>query len=402
MDPRRRSVRSFYLGIALFWAALYIYVPILSVYAQSLGASLSLVGLIIASYGAVQLLLRIPLGVASDRLGRRKPFVLAGFLTVGLSCLGLALATTPQLLFLSRALAGLAACTWVTSSVLFASYFPPQEAVRATSLLNFFSSGGRVLATTGGGILAQRFGWASTFWAGVALALVGLVVMMQAREDANATAQRLAWHDVLRIGKVPLLMVSSALATLSQYSSFATTYGFIPIYAVELGASRADLGWLTAAVQIPYTLMAIAASYLVERVGERMVVVGAALLMAVSTLATPFIPGLGLLALTRVGYGVGQGLIYPTLMGLSIKAVPESQRASAMGVFQAVYALGMFGGPAISGLIADHLGLGIMFLATGGLSLGMALLALWGLRIGERVPGSPELAVTANPGAPQV
>ncbi|MEA3345181.1 MAG: MFS transporter [Chloroflexota bacterium] len=192
--PSRRSVVFFCLGIALFWAALYIYVPILSVYAQSLGASLPLVGLIVASYGVVQLLLRIPLGVASDRLGRRKPFVLAGFLAVALSCVGLALSPTPELL-----------------------------------------------------------------------------------------------------------------------------------------------------------------------------------------------------ALIRVGYGVGQGFVYPTLMGLSIRAVPQSERASAMGIFQAVYALGMFGGPAISGLIADHGGLRAMFLVTGGISLGMALLALWGLRMGEEDDGSGDL-----------
>jgi len=345
---------------------------------------LSLVGLIVASYGVVQLFLRIPLGVASDRLGRRRPFVLAGFLTVALSCLGLALAPTPELLIVFRALAGLAACTWVTSSVLFASYFPPQQAVRATSLVNFFSSGGRVLATTGGGMLAQRWGWVSTFWAGAALALLGLLAMSQADEDTDPTAQPLAWRDVVRIGKVPLLAVTSLLATLAQYSSFATTYGFIPIHAAGLGASRADLGWLTAAVQIPYTVMALAAGHVSERMGERMAVVVAALIMAVTTLVTPLISGLNLLALTRIGYGVGQGLIYPTLMGLSIKAVPQSERASAMGIFQAVYALGMFGGPAISGLIADHLGLGVMFLVTGGLSLGAALLALWGLHVADR------------------
>ena len=386
---RRRSVVFFCLGIALYWAALYIYVPILSVYAQSLGASLSLVGLIVASYGVIQLFLRIPLGVASDKLGRRKPFVLAGFLTVALSCLGLALAPTPELLVLSRALAGLAACTWVTSSVLFVSYFPPQQAVRATSLVNFFSSGGRVLATTGGGMLAQRFGWVSTFWAGAVLALLGLVAMAQAGEDADPVGHSLAWRDVVRIGRVPLLVVTSLLATLTQYSSFATTYGFTPVYAAELGASRADLGWLTAAVQIPYTLVALAAGHLSKQLGERVVVVGAALIMALTTLITPLISGLGLLALTRVGYGIGQGLIYPTLMGLGIRAVPQSERASAMGIFQAVYALGMFGGPAISGLIADHLGLGAMFLVTGGLSLGTALLAFWGLRQVSILEGPP-------------
>ena len=393
MDRRhRRSVAFFLLGNVLYWAALYIYVPILSVYAQSLGASLSMVGLIVASYGVVQLMLRIPLGVASDRLGKRKPFVLAGFLILALSCLGLALSPTPGLLLLSRLLGGLAACTWVTSSVLFASYFPPEQAVRATSLVNFFASGGRVLATTGGGVLAQRFGWVSTFWAGVILALLAVVVMTQAGEDGHSSRQPLAWRDVVRIGKVPLLVMTSLLATLTQYSSFATTYGFVSVYANNLGASRAELGWLTAAVQIPYTLATLAADRLSKRIGERRMVAGAALIMAVTTLAIPFISSLGILALSRVVYGIGHGLIYPTLMGLSIKAVPSSERASAMGIFQAVYALGMFGGPAMSGIIADHLGLGNMFLVTGGVSLGMGVLVFWGLRVGGRYVNSPEPA----------
>jgi len=380
MDHRRRSIVFFCLGNVLYWAALYIYVPILSVYAQSLGASLSLVGLIVASYGVVQLFFRIPLGVASDRVGKRKPFVLAGFLILAISCLGLALAPTPELLLLFRALAGLAACTWVTSSVLFASYFPPQQVVQATGLVNFFGSGGRVLATTGGGVLAQRFGWVSTFWVGGVLALLGLVAMAQAEEERNDARTPMAWRDVVRIGRVPLLIITSILATLTQYSSFSTTYGFVSVYAHGLGATRAELGLLTAAVQIPYTLSALAAGYLSRRVGERGMIAGATVVMAATTFAIPFISNLGLLAASRVAYGMGHGLIYPTLMGLSIKAVAQSERASAMGIFQAVYSLGMFGGPAISGLIADSLGLGAMFLVTGAVSLGTAVLAFWGLR----------------------
>ena len=62
-----------------FWAALYLYVPILPVYAQSLGASLSGVGIIVATYAMPQVALRIPMGIWSDYLGRRKPLVIMGF-----------------------------------------------------------------------------------------------------------------------------------------------------------------------------------------------------------------------------------------------------------------------------------------------------------------------------------
>jgi MFS transporter, DHA1 family, multidrug resistance protein len=59
-------------------------------------------------------------------------------------------------------------------------------------------------------------------------------------------------------------------------------------------------------------------------------------------------------------------------MGMSIERVDESQRATAMGVYQSVYAIGMFTGPWLSGLLADALGIQPMFF-TGILILGMGL-----------------------------
>ncbi|MBQ35253.1 MAG: MFS transporter, partial [Gemmatimonadaceae bacterium] len=54
--------------------------PTFPVYAEGLGASLTMVGLIIASYGFVQFALRIPIGYLSDRRGARLPFILIGLL----------------------------------------------------------------------------------------------------------------------------------------------------------------------------------------------------------------------------------------------------------------------------------------------------------------------------------
>ena len=118
------SIALFCLGTFLFWSSLYVYVPVLSVYAQSLGAPLSLVGLVVGMYGAIQLVVRVPIGFLSDRLGRRKPFILFGMVACGLGCLGLAFSPSPWFLVLSRGVLGLGAATWVAFSVLFASYYP--------------------------------------------------------------------------------------------------------------------------------------------------------------------------------------------------------------------------------------------------------------------------------------
>ena len=83
-----------------------------------------------------------------------------------------------------------------------------------------------------------------------------------------------------------------------------------------------------------------------------------------------------MLALARCAYGLCYGPIYPLLTGLSIKTVAPGERASAMSVFQAVYALGMWGGPLVSGVLAERIGLSSMLMVTSVMSV-MAGVATW-------------------------
>jgi DHA1 family multidrug resistance protein-like MFS transporter len=52
------------------------------------------------------------------------------------------------------------------------------------------------------------------------------------------------------------------------------------------------------------------------------------------------------------------------MMGMSIEHVPDERRTTAMGLFQAVYGVGMFAGPSLSGVLADAIGIRPMFGAT--------------------------------------
>ena len=82
---RRRSVAFFYAVNFLWWISLYLYVPILPLYIQTTTTSLGTVGTILSAYSLPQLLFRIPIGILSDRWGRRKPLVGAGIVVINLS-----------------------------------------------------------------------------------------------------------------------------------------------------------------------------------------------------------------------------------------------------------------------------------------------------------------------------
>jgi DHA1 family multidrug resistance protein-like MFS transporter len=61
-------------------------------------------------------------------------------------------------------------------------------------------------------------------------------------------------------------------------------------------------------------------------------------------------------------------------MGLSIQYVADAERTTAMGLHQAVYAIGMFGGPWLSGRLADAIGIRPTFGVTAFICLTLGLL----------------------------
>jgi len=222
--PRLRQIAAFVVGISLFWAALYVYVPTLAVHARHLGATDTMIGLVVGSYGLTQLLLRIPLGILSDRLAARRPFVLFGFAAASLSGIGLALSRHPADMLLARATAGIAASSWVASTVLFASFFPPTEAVRATSIMSFASSSGQMVATLGGGYIADAWGTRTPFLVGAVIAVAGMLAIGATKEKTAGRDPAPSFRQIVDVLTLPSLLAVSAVAAIVQYASFATSF----------------------------------------------------------------------------------------------------------------------------------------------------------------------------------
>lgn len=371
------SIALFCLGTFLFWSSLYVYVPVLSVYAQGLGAPLSLVGLVVGMYGAIQLVIRVPIGFWSDRLGQRKPFILFGMVACGLGCVGLALSPSPWYLVLSRAVLGLGAATWVAFSVLFASYFPHNRTAQAMSLISFFNGAAQALAGLAGGYLSQASGPSATFYAGIVIALVGLLVMLAVPEVPHPRGEPMSVVRLWSIAKTPALLFASGIALLSYLAMFTTTFTFIPIFARNLKATDGELGLLQTATLVAYTLATLAGASIAERIGERWLLIVGMALAGVATALTPLAGGLVPLALTQIVAALGRGACIPTLFSLAIRPLPSHERASGMGVFQALYSIGMFVGPPLGGVIADSMGLSAVFVAVAAICV---LAAAWGGR----------------------
>ena len=359
---------------------MYTHVPILSPYLlEELKVGAATAGIIIGAYGFVQIVLRLPIGIFSDRVRRRRPFIALGLLTGALSCLLFAAGSHPGWAFAARAMFGVCASTWVAFTVLYAAYYARSELQRAMSAISFLIVAGQLVGMGLSGWLAEAYGARATFLAGALAGAIGLAAAFFIKEPSDGVARnpmRLAdIGDVVR--SAPLLRVS-ILSILAHSVLFITMFGFTPSYATaELGASRWELSLLSFAFMVPHAFAQLySGRWVAPRFGVWPTIAAGFAVSGACTLAIPFAETLPALYATQALNGLAQGLHFPLLLALAIQGVAAEKQATAMGFYQAAYAAGMFAGPFAAGWINGLGGLQAGFWLGGATALGSVAVTL--------------------------
>ncbi len=339
-----------------------------------------MVGVVVGAYGVTQLALRLPVGIAGDRWHARRAIVAGGLVASAAGALLLALAPSPGFLVAGRALAGAAAACWVALLVAAVAAFPGQRLPEAMSAVTVAGTVAEAAAVLAGGILADRVGWRAPFYAAAALAGLGLLPAARLAGRAKR-GEAASWARIARAASRPRLLVVSSVTALVTLAVYATTYSFVPVVARDLGARQTDVGVLAMLAQGGFAGGALAAGQVARRIAApRLLALGAGL-VAVSAAATPLCPGLLALDLAQLVGGLGRGLVNPVAATLAIAAVPDEERTTAMGVYQATWAGGIVIGPPLAGWLAGACGLPAAFVVA---ALAAATAAALGLRLARR------------------
>jgi MFS family permease len=275
-----------------------------------------------------------------------------------------------------RAVTGMAASSWVVLVVAYSGLFDPTESTRAAASLTVVNSLAIAASSLAAGPLTGLGGYAAGFVAAMAAAGAGLLVFLPGKEaprlpsrpSLGATRSLVTRRDVLG----PAL-----LNGMQQYVLFASIYSFTPILARQFGASDGQVGLLTTFNLGATVVGNLLAAVLLRKIGERRLIYTSFGLIALGLGLTAAAPSLPWLFASQLLVGAASGLGFPTLMGMSIVNVDESQRSTAMGLHQAVYGLGMFAGPWLSGLLATPLGIQPMFGVTSAVVLGFGLVGTY-------------------------
>lgn len=382
-----------------------IVLPLIPFYATELGAGATEVGLIIASYSAMQFALAPVWGRLSDRFGRR-PILILGLVGSGVSYVIFGLAETVAVLLFSRVVAGVMGANVAVAQAFVADTTAEDERAQGMGLIGAAFGLGFVLGPAIGGVLS-RWGYhvPGFFAAGLSLASAGLGILFLpeslpeevAREVAAGRAEGGSTAlDALRrrIGRLATAFRSPALrdpigaAFLGTLGFAAFTTTFPLLLQDPLGMSSVDAGWFFAFVGfVSMVVQGVLLGPTVTRFGERPVAVAGAAALAAGLCLLAWLDGTAELLAGLAVVGCGWGYMTPSLQGVVSRRAGRDAQGGILGVNQSASSLARVLGPLAGGWAFGALGFRWEFLGTAGV---VAAAALWIWRMApapEQAPG---------------
>lgn len=350
MNIQRKNSRILFWAIIFFWFAQYVYIPFQTPYLTRIGTSAGMVGMIIGAYGISQVILRLPVGVLADCRNRHKQFIMIGGLSSGLASIFRVVLQDGTGFFIANLFSGLASAMWISFMVLYMSYYPTEQQ-KATSQIIFANNLGILAGFATSTFLYEIVGMKVicifSIISGFLCAIVASRLSKGEEQPQNITVKQL-----LRVCFSKRLILFSLLALVQQGVQMATAMSFTTQIIRNLGANIVTLGMAS----IIYMVSAVfwskfASTELCERFTPKSWITFVFCTTAVYCLLVPMGSSILIICLLQILPGMTTGILFSFLTSEAMKGVPTEKKSTAMGFFQAVYALGITIFPAICGKI---------------------------------------------------
>ena len=370
----RRATQSLAGIFALRMLGLFLVLPVFMLEAARYpgGDDPALIGLAMGIYGLTQAVMQVPLGLASDRIGRKKVIV-AGLVVFALGSVAAALAPNVHMLIVGRALQGAGAVSAAVTALL-ADLTRDEVRTKAMAAVGISIAGMFALSLVVAPPLAGVIHLSGLFWLTALLAVGGAVVVLRATPDEpvrHKDEPRGRLQDVWLHPKLWRLDLGVFVLHTVQMSMWVV----VPELLVGAGLPKAH-HWQLYLPAVLASFVLMGGLFALERRGYMRAVLrgGIALLLLVQLALlwlAPQAPGLWTMGGVMFFFFVAFNLIEASQPSLISRLAPANARGAALGVYNTLQSLGLFTGGALGGWLLKSGGYAAVLSGTS------VLVALW-------------------------
>ncbi len=369
-------------------------VPLLPLYLKEhLGASATLVGLVVATFAAVETLFKTTWGSVADRIGRR-PVIIWGLVLSSTAPVLMTLLHSAWLFVPLRLIDGMgSAALWPAAAAIMADRTTGAGRATAMGTLNMYFLSGLALGPSLGLFVS---GFAGTYTPGFYLAsalLLGAAILAARvfREgehgpDSAPHQSPGAWAGgFLRGIRQSPLLLSMLFVAFIQMFGVGLLAPILVIYAHEVvQLSDQLIGTLFLVIVLGVAIASVPGGRMADRIGRPRTVMWGMVMASAGMWLLP-LAGRGHLAILGVAallLGGSYAISSPAWLALMSEAAPRGSTGMVMGASETAQGAGLVIGPLLGGILYDALGPQIPFVAsaallTAGAALAIAVLRRW-------------------------
>ena len=335
----------------------YMRIPILPLFARSMGADTFEIGIITSSFMMSAGLLSIPLGILSDRLGRRR-LILAGLLISTISSFLIGMCKTSWQMAEVYIFAGAGLAAFAPTMMSFVSDFSPKTHLgRSYGWYTMALYGGMSIGPALGGLAAQALDFRRVFALSGIIIFVMLCMVLLFLPGSQVSQQHQSTKRSSGVIIRELLrnrpLWACCMVTFVSCFGLGAFVTFVPLHASDRGIAIGQIGLIFGTQALVNAFCRIPFGYLSDRVSDRSNLVLLGLLGYSAAIAGIGVStSLGLFLISASLMGVSMGVAFTAVGALIAEVVPIDSRGLAMGGYNTSIYLGMMLSALIMGIVA--------------------------------------------------
>jgi len=368
------------IGVLCFISYNMVRMPVLALFAESLGASPERIGVIVSVSTLTGVFLKLPSGALSDIYGRRI-LLRIGVIAFGIPPFFYPFISDLNVLTLLRLFHGLATAIFAPSALATVAELYRERRGAALGTYTACTHSGALLGPFIGGYLAFAYGYSSAFLTAGLFGCAAIVLFYslhlsppppRLHDKGLASVWSEMWRGFSIVARNRKVLVTSSTDAAKMIANGALM-AFLPLYGISVGLNAGEVGLLFTIQSLTSFVSKPIMGRVSDRMGRQPLIMLGLLICAVTFVSIPHVSELALLLVLSAGFGFGEAVVSSSSSAFVADSSEFKTLGAGMGMQGTIGDIGHASGPLLAGVLIANMSYAGAFGIIAGLQVAAAV-----------------------------
>ena len=350
------------IGVLCFISYNMVRMPVLALFAESLGASPERIGVIVSVSTLTGVFLKLPSGALSDIYGRRM-LLRVGVIAFGVPPFFYPFISDLNVLTWLRLFHGLATAIFAPSALATVAELYRERRGAALGTYTACTQSGALLGPFIGGYLAFAYGFSSAFLTAGLFGCAAIVMFYslhlsppppRLHDKGLASVWSEMWKGFSIVARNRKVLVTSSTDAAKMIANGALM-AFLPLYGISVGLNAGEVGLLFTVQSLTSFISKPIMGRVSDRMGRQPLIMLGLLICAATFVSIPHVSELALLLVLSAGFGFGEAVVSSSSSAFVADSSEFKTLGAGMGMQGTIGDIGHASGPLLAGVLIANM-----------------------------------------------